>query len=117
MTSDQPAPTSPNTAPETSDAPQTSPNTAPETSDAPEHRLGEEPTVIFVRHGRSLNIGGFVVLSLIVGALVGLVWGLIAKVDSINTLMLGALNGVLFIGGALCVVVLIVDSILQRRRR
>ncbi len=110
MTSDQPAPTSPNPA-------LTSPNTAPETSDAPEHRLGEEPTVIFVRHGRSLNIGGFVVLSLIVGALVGLVWGLIAKVDSINTLMLGALNGALFIGGALCVVVLIVDSILQRRRR
>lgn len=106
-------PDTPNAAPETSREPHTARSAEPAEN---QHVLGEEPTVIFVRHGRSLNIGAFVVLSLVVGAIAGLLWGIIAKVDSINTLMLGALNGALFIGGALCVVVLIVDSILQRRR-
>lgn len=71
--------------------------------------------VVLVRRGRRLNLGGAVVIALLIGALVGLVWGLIARVDSLNTLMLGVLNGALFIGGALALIAVIIDMIMDKR--
>lgn len=76
-----------------------------------------DSTAVFVTRSRSLNVGGWVVLSLIVGALAGLVWGLMRGVSAYAPLVVGALYGLLFVGGFLALVVVTVDWLVEKKRR
>jgi len=74
------------------------------------------PTALFVRRERRMNLGGWVVLALVLGALSGLVWGMFRGVFDVAPLVIAALYGVLFIGGALALLAVIVDWALERNR-
>ena len=83
---------------------------APETTEAP------QPTALFVRRERRMNLGGWVVLALVIGAVSGLVWGMFRGVFEIAPLVIAALYGVLFVGVALALVAVVVDWVLERTR-
>lgn len=74
------------------------------------------PTALFVRRERRMNLGGWVVLALVLGALSGLVWGMFRGVFDVAPLVIAVLYGVLFIGGALALLAVIVDWALERNR-
>lgn len=74
------------------------------------------PTALFVRRERRMNLGGWVVLALVLGALSGLVWGMFRGVFDVAPLVIAALYGVLFIGGALALLAVIIDWLLERNR-
>lgn len=63
-----------------------------------------------------MNLGGWVVLALVLGALSGLVWGMFRGVFDVAPLVIAALYGVLFIGGALALLAVIIDWLLERTR-
>lgn len=89
---------------------------ASQSSDATESSDSVQPTALFVRRERRMNLGGWVVLALVVGALTGLVWGMFRGVFEIAPLLIAALYGVIFVGVGLALVAVIVDWVLERRR-
>lgn len=105
---------SPSPAPETPTAAKPAAETpAPDAADVDG---APQATAVFVSRSRSLNLGGLVVIALVIGTVAGLVWGLVQGVQGAGLLVLGALYGTLFIGGGLALAVVIVDWVLERAR-
>lgn len=77
----------------------------------------KDTTVVFVSRKRTLNLGGLVVIALVIGAITGVVWGIIQGVTSFGTIVLGALYGLMFVGGALALLVVLVDWVMERSRQ
>ncbi|SHW84434.1 Uncharacterised protein [Mycobacteroides abscessus subsp. abscessus] len=89
---------------------------APQGSDSPERPESPQPTALFVRRERRMNLGGWVVLALVIGAASGLVWGMFRGVFEFAPLVIAALYGVLFVGVGLALVAVIIDWVLERAR-
>ena len=77
---------------------------------------GTQHTAVLVARRRSLSLGGLVVIALALGALAGIVGALVKGVASLGTLVIAGLYGLMFVGGALALVIVVIDWALERRR-
>ena len=95
----------------------TTPTTGGTPVDGPE-RTGRPArgTSVMVRRGRKPTLGMWVVLSLVVGALVGVIVALLAHVSDLSTTLYFAATGVFFVGLPIAAVFGIADSIRAGRQ-
>lgn len=79
--------------------------------------LEDEGTVLYVRRGRSLGLGGWVVIALVVTAIAGCVVALVSGQTALGSVVYLAATTAFFVGLPLAGVIALVDLVLERRRR
>lgn len=113
--------------PSTPDRPEQQPGSADDTrpdgvdpveAEQPETRTpADEGTVLYVRRGRSLGLGGWVVIVLVVTAIAGCVVALVSGQTALGSVVYLAATAAFFVGLPLAGVIALIDLVLERRRR
>lgn len=100
----------------------TTPPESPRSPDPEEPRPLDQPSpadgrVLYVRSGRSLSLGGWVVIALALSAIAGAVLALVTGETALGSIVYLAVTAVMFLGLPLAGIIALVDLVLERRRR